>query len=112
MDISLQMNPGVGNVRWLRRTKAHCYGLPPENLDEGFKPEVSATLKGDRSLCPTVKSPIIALGLVVKSDPCLGPTIALDLAIKSGPCTGSTIKHYIITLGPVVKSDPHTVPYH
>lgn len=27
-----------------------CYGLPPENSDDGFKPEVSATLKGDRSL--------------------------------------------------------------
>ncbi|KAG1894243.1 uncharacterized protein F5891DRAFT_985133 [Suillus fuscotomentosus] len=27
-----------------------CYGPPPENLDDRFKPEVSATLKGDRSL--------------------------------------------------------------
>ncbi|KAG2341409.1 hypothetical protein BDR05DRAFT_1001790 [Suillus weaverae] len=27
-----------------------CYGPPPKNSDDGFKPEVSATLKGDRSL--------------------------------------------------------------
>ncbi|KAG1721900.1 uncharacterized protein EDB91DRAFT_1256305 [Suillus paluster] len=27
-----------------------CYGPPPNNLDDGFKPEVSASLKGDRSL--------------------------------------------------------------
>ncbi|KAG0695406.1 hypothetical protein DFH29DRAFT_814205 [Suillus ampliporus] len=30
--------------------KAQCYGPPPENPDEGFKPVVSASLKGDRSL--------------------------------------------------------------
>ncbi|KAG1823867.1 uncharacterized protein BJ212DRAFT_1476720 [Suillus subaureus] len=27
-----------------------CYGPPPDNLDDGFKPEVSLTLKGERSL--------------------------------------------------------------
>ncbi|KAG1772258.1 hypothetical protein EV702DRAFT_976827 [Suillus placidus] len=27
-----------------------CYGPPPENPDDGFKPEIYATLKGERSL--------------------------------------------------------------
>ncbi|KAG0691871.1 hypothetical protein DFH29DRAFT_1009944 [Suillus ampliporus] len=30
--------------------KAQCYGPPPENPDEGFKPVVSASLEGDKSL--------------------------------------------------------------
>ncbi|KAG1776154.1 hypothetical protein EV702DRAFT_1046320 [Suillus placidus] len=43
--------PGCINITPCWFQQGHkCYGPPPENLDNGFKPKVSATLKGDRSL--------------------------------------------------------------
>ncbi|KAG2744595.1 hypothetical protein P692DRAFT_20877798 [Suillus brevipes Sb2] len=40
--------PGCINIAPCWFQQGHeCYGPPPENPDDGFKPEISATLKGD-----------------------------------------------------------------
>ncbi|KAG1778637.1 hypothetical protein EV702DRAFT_956178, partial [Suillus placidus] len=43
--------PGCINIVPCWFQQGHeCYGLPPKNPDNGFKPEISATLRGEQSL--------------------------------------------------------------
>ncbi|KAG1868328.1 hypothetical protein DFJ58DRAFT_837967 [Suillus subalutaceus] len=45
------LTPGCINIALCWFQQGHeCYGPPPNNPEDGFKPEVSATLKGERSL--------------------------------------------------------------
>ncbi|KAG1798400.1 hypothetical protein EV424DRAFT_1546255 [Suillus variegatus] len=58
-----QLKPGCINISPCWFQQGHeCHGPPPVNPEDGFMPEVSATLKGDRSLsvirdmqCPGLK---------------------------------------------------------
>ncbi|KAG1720700.1 hypothetical protein EDB19DRAFT_1835837 [Suillus lakei] len=46
-----KLTPGCINIAPCWFQQGHeCYGPPPENPDDGFKPVVSASLKGNRSL--------------------------------------------------------------
>ncbi|KAG2056543.1 hypothetical protein BDR06DRAFT_1005845 [Suillus hirtellus] len=58
-----QLKPRCINISPCWFQQGHeCHGPPPVNLEDGFMPEVSATLKGDRSL--SVIRDMQCLGLV------------------------------------------------